>query len=248
MFYHISREKGLTELEPRVSTHKEAWVYALTDPAIGLIFAGRDNFGYKADDSFTCFGTTKDNIPEVYELYEGCLEEILKNKDAYIYELEDSGFMENKTSWSPEWVSPNKTKIVGFKYIKDLLTEIKKLEKNGKYIIHYYKNTASYNSFVEGRILKYLSQCCKSGWLNISLIKHYKDIVKKFIDATIKDNFMDGFENLSHEQLQEFFNKLHAAKDNGIYVRKELLYFYPNEIIDWINKRYESVNKATKEK
>ena len=44
MFYHISREKGLTELEPRVSTHKEAWVYALTDPAIGLIFAGRDNF------------------------------------------------------------------------------------------------------------------------------------------------------------------------------------------------------------
>lgn len=93
-----------------------------------------------------------------------------------------------------------------------------------------------------------MSQCCKSGWLNISLIWHYKDIVKKFIDATIKDNFMDGFENLSHEQLQEIFNKLHAAKDNGIYVRKELLYFYPNEIIDWINKKYESVNKATKEK
>lgn len=59
---------------------------------------------------------------------------------------------------------------------------------------------------------------------------------------------MDGFENLSHEQLQKFLNKLHAAKDNGIYVRKELLYFYPNEIIDWINKKYESVNKATKEK
>ena len=75
-------------------------------------------------------------------------------KDTNKISLVLCGFMENKTSWSPEWVSPNKTKIVGFKYIKDLLTEIKNLEKNGKYIIHYYKNTASYNSFVEGRILK----------------------------------------------------------------------------------------------
>ena len=81
MFYHISSKKGLTELEPRVSTHGKAWVYALTDPVIGLVFAGRDNLGNKEDDSFIQLGTTKDNIPYIYELYNGCLDEIFKNKN-----------------------------------------------------------------------------------------------------------------------------------------------------------------------
>ena len=237
MFYHISATKGLTELEPRVSTHGKSWVYALTDASIGLIFAGRDNIGNKADDMFTKYGVTPENIPEVFELYSGCLDEILKNKDCYIYELEDSGFMQNQTSWHPEWVSPKKTKVVGVKYISDILSEINRLEKEGKFVIHYYENTPSYNQFVESRIKPILS---KNDWINVSLIKHYPQIVKKYVNENIENNYRKDYDNLTKQELKEVFEKLDKDNNKGLYVRKELLYLYPKETIEWINKKYEN--------
>ncbi len=244
MFYHISSKKGLTELEPRVSTHGQPWVYALTNPTIGLIFAGRDDLGNKADDSFTSFRVNKDNIPEVFELYSGCLDEILKNKDAYIYKLEDSGFMTNQTSWAPEWVSPNKTKVVDSKYIPDLLAEIKQAQQDGKFIIHYYEDTESYNKLVEEKITNYLQNCCESGWINISLIKHYENIVKKFVKENLDRNYRKTYENLSCEQLNNVFDDLDKDENNGRFVRKEMLYLYPKETINWINKKYDAIHNV----
>ena len=248
MFYHISSQKGLTELEPRVSTHGKPWVYALTNFAVGLIFAGRDDLGNKADDKFTKYGVTKDNIPEVFELYQGCLNEILKNKDCYIYELEDSGFLPNQTSWAPEWVSPNKTKVIGVQHITDILAEIKKLEAEGKFVIHYYKNTDEYNEFVRNRIEPIIENSCESGWINISLVKHYEDVVKEVVNGNLEKNFRRGFENLTNNQLQEVFHKLDNDENQGRFVRKELLYFYPEQTVDWINKKYGSVNKKQMER
>lgn len=242
MFYHVSSKKGLTEIEPKVSTHGKPWVYALTDPTIGLVFAGRDDLGFKADDKYRRYGI-KNDTPEIYEFYCGCLDEIFKNKDCYVYELEDSGFIKNQTSWSPEWVSPNKTKVIGFRYIADILSEIKKLESEGRFIIHYYEDTPSYNKFVEERINEILNNYCKSGWINISLIRHYEKIVKKFVNENIDYNYEAGFENLSNEKLQNIFQKLDNNKNHGAYVRKELFYFYPNETIDWINKKYQKPQK-----
>ena len=243
MFYHISSQKGLTELEPRVSTHGKPWVYALKNPAIGLIFAGRDDLGNKADDKFTKYGVTKDNIPEVFELYQGCLDEILKNKDCYIYKLEDSGFLPNQTSWSPEWVSPNKTKVIGVQYIADILKEIKKLEAERKFVIHYYENTDEYNEFVKDIIQDLVKRYCDSGWINIALVRHYEDVIKMAVNNSIENNFRKGYENLSNEQLQEVFRRLDNDENQGRFVRKELLYFYPEETVQWINKKYQSTNK-----
>ncbi len=249
MFYHISSTKGLTELEPRVSTHGKSWVYALTDFSIGLVFAGRDYLGNKADDKFTKFGVTQDDIPEIFEYYSGCLDEILKNKDAYIYELEDSGFLANQTSWRVEWVSPNKTKVIGEKYVPDILAEIKKLEKEGKFIIHYYENTPSYNEFVRERIENLLDTYYTHCSLNVALIKHYEGIVKDWVAKNIDENYQKNYKNLNSEQIQKVFNDLDNGEHHGKLVPTEMFYNYPQETVDWINKKYEAVltQNTTKE-
>lgn len=237
MFYHISQQKGLTELRPRVSTHGKAWVYALKDPKIGIVFAGRDDLGNKADDNFTQYGINKKGIPEIFELYEGCFNEIFKGKDYYIYELEDSGFKANQTSWSPEWVSANKTKVVGCRYVKDILKEIENLEKKGEFIIHRYKNTKSYKEFVKTRVRQVLYRN-KSGWVNITMIRHFNDIVQEYARETLDETFRKGFENLSESELKETFEKF-DREYNGCFIRKEMIYFYPKEVKDWVDKKYD---------
>ena len=238
MFYHISQQKGLTELEPRVSTHKKAWVYALKDPKVGLVFAGRDNLGNKADDCFTQYGINSGGIPEIFELYDGCFNDIFKGKDCYIYELEDSGFKDNQTSWAPEWVSTKKTNIVGCRYIKDILEEIENLEKSGKFIIHRFQHTKNYQEFVEKRIRHVLYRN-KSGWINIATIKHFYNIVQEYANETINENFQKGFENFSKIELKEAFEKF-DSEYNGCFIRKEMVYLYPKEVKNWVDKKYEN--------
>lgn len=237
MFYHISMQKDLAELEPRVSTHGEAWVYALKDPKIGIVFAGRDDLGNKADDNFTKYGVNENGIPEIFELYDGCFREIFKGKDCYIYELEDSGFKGGQTSWSPEWVSTKKTKIVGCRYVKDILKEIEGLEEKGEFVIHRFENTKEYKEFTEARIKQVLNRN-KSGWINIAAIKHFNNIVQEWVRENVSENFQKGFENLSQTQLKETFKQF-DSKNNGLFIRKEMIYLYPQEVKKWVDKKYE---------
>ena len=243
MFYHISQQKGLTELEPRASSHKQPWVYALKDSSIGLVFAGRDGFDIKADDKFTIYGLTQNGVPEIYELFSGCLNEILKGKDCWIYELKDSGFKEGLTGWQPEWVSSNKTKVVGRKYVPDILKEIKKLAKKGKFIIHYYQDTPEYNKMVESRIKTILGMD-HSGWIDICCVKYYEKITRDYVATIINEDFRKSYENLTRKQLQKIFKELDADQFHGRYVRKELIYLYPKQVKAWVEKKYRQAKKA----
>ena len=47
MLYHISKTAGLKILKPHVSTHKKAYVYAIENVVIGLLFgASQDDFDF----------------------------------------------------------------------------------------------------------------------------------------------------------------------------------------------------------
>lgn len=247
MFYHISAKKGLKKLEPKISTHKQAWVYALKNPTLGLVFAGRDNLGVKADDRFTKYGITQNQIPEIFELYEGCLNEIFKNKDCYIYKLEDSGFLSDKTTWSPEWVSPNETKINDAVYIPDILSEIKKLEAKNQFIIHYYKNTKQYNTMVKQRIETILTNYDNYHSIPICLIKNYPEIVKDYISKKTNENFNKDVQNFSFEKLQEIYKTCENNKNNSeIFIPKEIYFYYPEKTCYWINQIYKTKSQTKK--
>ncbi|MDF2588581.1 MAG: hypothetical protein K0S41_2422 [Anaerocolumna sp.] len=43
MLYHVSNIHGLNTLEPKVSTHGKAYVYALEDSVTGLLFGVRQD-------------------------------------------------------------------------------------------------------------------------------------------------------------------------------------------------------------
>ena len=61
--YHVSPVSGLTLLEPRVSTHGKAFVYAIENPVTALLF------GVHQDDFDFCISTDAAGCPELFECY-----------------------------------------------------------------------------------------------------------------------------------------------------------------------------------
>ncbi|MBQ8798669.1 MAG: hypothetical protein IJZ55_03775 [Lachnospiraceae bacterium] len=47
MLYHVSSKMGLKTIQPHVSTHKKAYVYAIENMVTGILFgAGHDDFDF----------------------------------------------------------------------------------------------------------------------------------------------------------------------------------------------------------
>ena len=61
MLYHVSQHRGLTTLRPQISTHGNAYVYAVDNIVTGLLF------GAKKDD-FDFFIYTNENEEDINEL------------------------------------------------------------------------------------------------------------------------------------------------------------------------------------
>jgi len=156
--YHASRTRGLKVLEPRVGTHKQAWVYATVNPVLALTY-GAEWCNYD-------FMQTVDQQGKVYlsECYEGAFDTIYKGRNCSLYELEDSGF-ERKTSFVGEVVSPNSAKVLGETKIEDIYAELLKHEKAGELVVNRYEKTEWYKNYIESYIIESL---VKSGWIKPS--------------------------------------------------------------------------------
>ncbi len=73
MLYHASKEKGLTILEPRVSTHGIAYVYAINNRITAACFGAlKDDFDLLMDEI--------NGIPHLYECYPHAIEAIYSGK------------------------------------------------------------------------------------------------------------------------------------------------------------------------
>ena len=62
MLYHVSQKTGLKALQPHVSTHKKAYVYAIENMVTGILF------GAKQDDFDFIINTDEKGIPAIYEV------------------------------------------------------------------------------------------------------------------------------------------------------------------------------------
>ena len=156
--------------------------------------------------------------------------------------------MSGQTSWQVEWVSPNKTKIVGKTYVPDILKALEDLEKDGKIVIHRYENTKEYNAFVEDRIKAYLSNYCNSGSFSIHLVKHYPEIVQKFVNDKMSKIVPPNSTYCSKEELQQKFAELDKGADKGLHIRQAPIYFYPQETRAWIDRKYQIALSQNKSK
>jgi len=129
--YHSSIKQNLKFVKPKISTHKKSWVYAMRKPEQSLMFLG--NFS----DLINQIGFTND-VFFIAERFKNSLEYAYKNKEGSVYKLEGSSFIKNSTSFSQEMISENEASVISEQKIEDALSEILKLEKEGKVKIYRY--------------------------------------------------------------------------------------------------------------
>lgn len=115
MLYHASKEKGLTILEPRVSTHGIAYVYAINNRITAACFGAlKDDFDLLMDEI--------NGIPHLYECYPHAIEAIYSGKNCSLYEVREEGFLSGKTGWEAELVCEHKVPVVKEECISNLLS------------------------------------------------------------------------------------------------------------------------------
>ena len=146
MLYHVSKTSDLKIIEPRKSTHKIPYVYAIENVDTALLF------GAKKDD-FDFILNEIDGKPVVYECYKDAFKEIYSNKSCSIYELDDEGFMKGKTSWEPELVSEHPTVVFREIKIDNLYDYLMEEVKADNIILNLYKSSKEYKSMISNHIL-----------------------------------------------------------------------------------------------
>ena len=147
MLYHVSPVAGLKILQPRVSTHGKAYVYAVENMVAGLLF------GVRHDDFDFIISNNEKGTPILYECYPDALKSVYQGKNCSVYYINDDGFQRNKTSWDVELVCENEVQVIDERIIDDLYNRLLDEEKHGNLIIHRYEYCPEYRKRISNQIV-----------------------------------------------------------------------------------------------
>ncbi|MBQ7299725.1 MAG: hypothetical protein IJW77_07780 [Clostridia bacterium] len=147
MLYHVSPIAGLKILQPRVSTHGKAYVYAVENMVTGLLF------GVRHDDFDFIISNNEKGTPILYECYPDALKSVYQGKNCSVYYINDDGFQRNKTSWDVELVCENEVQVIDERIINDLYNRLLDEEKHGNLIIHRYEYCPEYRKRISNQIV-----------------------------------------------------------------------------------------------
>ncbi len=147
MLYHVSPVHGIAILEPRVSTHGKAWVYAVENRTTGLLFGARH------DDFDLILSNTAEGTPVVYECYPDAWEQVYQGKSCSLYTVKEEGFLRGMTGWSPELVCEHAVPVEHETVIEDLALELEKERMAGRLIFHRYEHTAEYKRRIANQVV-----------------------------------------------------------------------------------------------
>jgi len=129
--YHGSNKKGLSILEPKVSSHEKPYVYGSVNPSVALLFLARWN------DYIFRVGYDKEQL-YIVENFEGALKLIFHKVSGYLYELEPDTFSQKKELWHGEVVSSVVVNVLKEKYISNIYDEIVQLDRFGNLKVYNY--------------------------------------------------------------------------------------------------------------
>lgn len=144
--YHVSGTPGIRVLQPRVSTHKKAYVYAVEDLVTGLLF------GTKKDDFDFQIYTDEDGRTHVYECYPEGFRKVYGGKRCSVYELSGESFQRGKTSWTAELVSEQEVVVQRETIVEDLYQRLLEEEKAGNLFLHRYSSSLEYRKRIAGHV------------------------------------------------------------------------------------------------
>lgn len=182
MLYHVSKTSGLKTLQPRVSTHKKAYVYAIENMVTGLLF------GARCDDFDFIISTDDDGAPAVFECYPDAFKKIYQGKSCSIYEVSDEGFLRNMTSWEPELVCENEVDVLREVFVDDMYQKLLEEESKGNLEIIRYEHSDEYRKMISAhivdRIIRFELDLKSITEQDERFAIYYKDIIQALNDIT----------------------------------------------------------------
>lgn len=141
MLYHASRTPGLTVLEPRVSTHGKAYVYAVDSAVTALLFgAPKDDFDLLTDE--------QNGVPVVWECRPDALRAVYAGRSCSLYTVAEDGFLAGRTGWAPERVCETPVRVAGEERIPDLYEWLAAAQRRGVCVLHRFRADAEYHAFL----------------------------------------------------------------------------------------------------
>ena len=151
MLYHASKQAGLKELRPQISTHGKAYVYAINNRLTALLFgAPKDDFDILMDES--------NGTPVIYECYPDALKSVYWGKSCSLYSLSEDGFLANRTGWDPELVCERAVSVVCEERIENIYEEIIRAIQAGGCIFHPYSEDTEYQDFLRDELSERIKQ------------------------------------------------------------------------------------------
>lgn len=145
MLYHASHISGMKILNPHVSTHKKAYVYAIKSRLMAMLFgAQKDDFDLLID--------SENGKPVLYECYPDALKEVYSGKKCSIYTVEETGFLNDMTGWEEEVVCPVPVDVVSEEVVEDIYVQIMLAFQAGECIIHFFEQSDEYQSFIRDEL------------------------------------------------------------------------------------------------
>ncbi len=131
--YHASRISGLKRIEPRISTHGQAWIYAARDPSTAAMFLGHHH------DFILGSGFVGDR-PYIVERFAGAFGRAKSGASGSIYVLPGSSFQAGRTSFREEVVSEITLEPLRETVVPDAAAHLLGLETIGQLEIYRYPN------------------------------------------------------------------------------------------------------------
>lgn len=191
MLYHISQISGLKTLRPHGSTHGAAYVYAIEDRTMGLLF------GAKKDDFDFIMDVNEDGVPRISECYPRAFEAVYRGKCCSVYEVEETGFQRGLTPWEPELVCGHEVPVVRETVVEDLYHQLLEEERVGRLVICRYASDEAYRQMITAhvvdRIFRFdvdLHTCVQR---DRRFAAHYQGIVQALL-AVLDGHLLQSFE------------------------------------------------------
>lgn len=178
--YHVSNTPNLKILEPRISTHGKAYVYATPYLELALLFGSKKSYG----DFDGIYGINKQGKPYFYEAYLGAFKRRFEDETCYIYELKSDTFKAGETSFNAEVVSEQPVEILNCTEVKDLYKYLIKVIGEGNIEFKEYSVDENYQKMIKNHI--------KNRLLLFNILKKKDSEIYRFC----KQKFPDLVDNL----------------------------------------------------
>ncbi|MCM1039987.1 MAG: hypothetical protein NC434_11755 [Ruminococcus sp.] len=185
MLYHVSPQSDLKILQPHVSTHGTAYVYAIEDMVTGMLF------GVKQDDfDFLISNDENTGIPIICECYPDAFRTVYQGQSCSVYQVAEEGFQRGKTSWDAELVCEKEVSVIKETVIDDLYERLLEEERMGHLMICRYEFRDEYrkkiSSHIVDRLIRFEIDLDKCMEQDKRFALYYKDIIRGL------QNIMDG--------------------------------------------------------